>query len=228
MQSKSCQNCIYAVKPSNTNKARLLLCVNKADSPGQLYLINSLSPCRNFYKKIPRLKKSQLSGKDVRFIPLSHGKFTIIDTDDYERLKKHKWYTSQDGNHFYAYAYISIANKKKKIFMHRYITSAPKGMVVDHIDGNGLNNLKSNLRICTHAQNVQNSRPKSNSSSKYKGVFWNKANKYWSATIHKGDMRMYLGGFEKEIDAARAYDKKAAELFGEFAYLNFPEKKAEY
>ena len=104
--------------------------------------------------------------------------------------------------------------------------NAPKGMVVDHIDGNGLNNRKSNLRICTKAQNVHNSRPRTNTSSKYKGVFWNKANKKWSATIHKGDKWTYIGGFDDEKEAARAYDRKAAEFFGEFAYLNFPEKTA--
>jgi len=228
VNAKSCQNCIYAVQPiggarKGSGSKSLLICVNKADSPGRLYLVDSLIPCRNFFKrtKIPRPKKSLLAGPDVRFVPLSHGNFSIVDTDDYDHLSKYKWYTSQDGNHFYAYAYISIGNKKKKIFIHRYIMNAPKGLVVDHIDGNGLNNRKSNLRICTKAQNVQNCRPRSNCSSKYKGVFWNKANKKWSATIHKGDMRMYLGGFKKEIDAARAYDQTAAEFFGEFAYLNF-------
>jgi len=105
--------------------------------------------------------------------------------------------------------------------MHRLIMNAPEGLVVDHIDRNGLNNRKCNLRLCTKAQNVQNSRPRRNRSSKYKGVFWNKLNKKWSASIHKGDKRIYLGGFDDEIEAALAYDRKAAELFGEFAYLNF-------
>ena len=106
--------------------------------------------------------------------------------------------------------------------MHRQIMIAPEGFVVDHIDGNSLNNRKTNLRICTQAQNIHNSRPRRNRSSKYKGVFWDKVNKKWSTNIRKGDKRIYLGGFDDEIEAAIAYDRKAAELFGEFAYLNFP------
>ncbi len=106
--------------------------------------------------------------------------------------------------------------------MHRLIMNAPAGLVVDHIDGNSLNNRKTNLRICTQAQNIHNSRPRRNRSSKYKGVFWNKVNKKWSVSIRKGDKRIYLGGFDDEIEAALAYDRKAEELFGEFAYLNMP------
>ena len=106
--------------------------------------------------------------------------------------------------------------------MHRAILNAPKGLLVDHIDGNGLNNRKSNLRLCTFAQNAHNSRPRRNSSSRYKGVCWHKLKKKWTVSIYKGGKRTYLGYYDDEIEAALAYDRKAEELFGEFAYLNFP------
>jgi len=172
-------------------------------------------------KMTRRRKPHPPKDKNVKLIPLTHGKFAIVDAEDYQYLVKYKWYISQDGNNFYAYAFLSKGNKKIKVFMHRMIMNAPKGLFIDHIDGNGLNNRRSNLRPCTPAQNVQNSRPRCNASSKYKGVFWNKTNKKWNATIHKGDNRIYLGGFDDEIEAALAYDRKAKELFGEFAYLNF-------
>ncbi len=160
-----------------------------------------------------------LKDKNVKLIPLTQGKFAIVDDDDYEHLNKYKWCALKTHNNkFYA-----VRRKNNKtIIMHRQIMNVPEGLVVDHIDGNGLNNRKNNLRICTQAQNIHNSRPRRNRSSKYKGVFWDKVNKKWSTNIRKGDKRIYLGGFDDEIEAALAYDRKAAELFGEFAYLNFP------
>jgi len=220
---KSCQNCTFALKASG-GTSTTLVCINKSDSPGQLHLIEQKAPCRNFQAKrkiTPPRNPTLLNDESVKLIPLTQGKFAIVDAEDYDRLVKYKWHTNQDGNNFYAYTFLSKGNKKKRVFMHRLIMNAPKGLFIDHIDGNGLNNRKCNLRLCTPAQNVQNSRPRSNTSSKYKGVFWNKTNKKWIATIHKGDNRIYLGGFDDEIEAALAYDRKAAELFGEFAYLNF-------
>jgi len=105
--------------------------------------------------------------------------------------------------------------------MHRFILNAPRHKLVDHIDGNGLNNRKANLRLCNHSQNAWNRRPNSGCHSKYKGVYWNKDKKKWHATISKSYKRIHLGYFDNEIEAARAYDKKAKEFFGEFAYLNF-------
>ena len=98
-----------------------------------------------------------------------------------------------------------------------------KGMVVDHIDGNGLNNRRSSLRICTHRQNMWNSRPRGKG-SKYKGVCWDKSRKRWIVVVRRGDLHIHLGRFDDEVEAARAYDRKAFELFGEFAYLNFPDE----
>lgn len=107
--------------------------------------------------------------------------------------------------------------------MHRVITKAPKRMVVDHIDRNPLNNRRSNLRLCRISQNILNRRGKMGT-SKYKGVWWDSHHKKWLAIISLKGKHIYLGFFDNQIDAAKAYDKKAAELFGDFAYLNFPEK----
>jgi len=100
---------------------------------------------------------------------------------------------------------------------------APGHLVVDHIDRNGLNNRRSNLRLCSAAQNACNSGSARGSSSKYKGVCWNKREGKWVASIRFKNKLHLMGYFTDEIAAAKAYDKSASEFFGEFAYLNFPQ-----
>lgn len=220
MLSQTCTNCIYAVALEGGSESHLA-CVNKAGSAGRLRFIDSGGSCRNLrLKNHGRDKPPAAESDDVRFIPLTQGKFAIVDAEDYERLSKYKWYLKNLGYNSYAYR----TDNYRKRAMHREIMNAPDGMVVDHIDGNGLNNSKSNLRICTQAQNVYNNRPKLNTSSKYKGVSFNKNEGKWKVTIKCKGEHFHLGWFRDEKKAARAYDKKAAELFGEFAYLNFPKK----
>jgi hypothetical protein len=96
-------------------------------------------------------------------------------------------------------------------------------MVVDHIDHDGLNDRRSNLRICTQRQNLYNSRPKGRS-SRFKGVCWDKARQRWVVYIRYGGRNRFIGQFADEIEAAKAYDRAAASLFGEYAYLNFPKE----
>jgi hypothetical protein len=104
--------------------------------------------------------------------------------------------------------------------MHRQIMKPPKGMVVDHINGNGLDNRGCNLRIRTHLRNLQNSRRRRPGKSRFRSIF--PRGDKWQATIpHKGE-RMYPGLFDDEVEAARARDRKAVELASEFAVLNFP------
>ena len=119
------------------------------------------------------------------------------------------------------------------IMMHKFIMNAPKGMCVDHINHDGLDNRRENLRICTYSQNSQNKRRRVNSRSGYKGVYQipekYKVRKRFQAYIgdpntpatNKRNIR--LGTYLTAEEAARVYDKKAKELFGEFAELNFPE-----
>ena len=152
-------------------------------------------------------------------IPLTQGKFTIVDAEDYDRLNRYQWYACKCKSTYYA----GRVEGGRTIRMHREIMRAPKGVLVDHINHNGLDNRKSNLRLCTNAQNCYNQRASSNGSSRYKGVSWHKCSRKWSARIRCEGKFYNLGDFEDEIEAAMVYDDKAVELFGEFAYLNLPE-----
>ena len=117
-------------------------------------------------------------------------------------------------------------NKPNQTQSHRFYLpkgGTASGLVVDHINHNTLDNRRKNLRLCTWAQNNQNRRPskRKNKLSKYKGVSFYKKSKLYRALIWCNKKQYFLGYFKDETDAAKAYDKKARELFGEFAYLNF-------
>ncbi len=157
----------------------------------------------------------------VKRIPLTQDKFALVDNKDYIELLMHKWHAAKRGNTFYA-SRNSARPNRKAILMHRIIMNAQKGQEVDHQDGDGLNNQRYNLRICTHIQNMQNMRKHKSNSSLYKGVCWAKSRKKWQVNIAVNKKFLFLGRFKSEIEAAKVYDQKAKELFGEFAYLNFP------
>jgi len=108
--------------------------------------------------------------------------------------------------------------------MHRVIMGVKKGLFIDHINSDGLDNRKANLRICTMTQNNQHNQGNRNSSSKFTGVCWQKVSKKWVAHIGHGRKIIHLGSLESEVLAAKAFDDKASELRGEFAYLNFPHR----
>jgi hypothetical protein len=108
--------------------------------------------------------------------------------------------------------------------MHRQIMQPPKGMLVDHADGNKANNCRLNLRICTRQENQRNTAKHGGTTSRFKGVSFDRRLRKWGAAIQAGGKRIWLGYFTDEAEAARAYDRAAVELFGEFARLNFPEE----
>lgn len=163
----------------------------------------------------------------ARIIELTQGHVTIVDDEDFDQLSKHRWKIFKvKGVPKYA-ARTTGARGMKTILMHRQILQAVTGIEVDHKDGNGLDNRRTNLRIATHRQNMANGpkKPKHGNppTSQFKGVYWNKERGKWQAQIARGDGGVaYLGRFTLEEEAANAYDKKAIELFGEFARLNFP------
>lgn len=160
----------------------------------------------------------------VKEIQLTKGKIAIVDDEDFEWLNKRKWHTQEQGNTFYARRSFVENGQGKTIRMHREIMKAEEGDIVDHIDGNGLNNKKSNLRLVTKNQNSMNCRSHKNSSSRFKGVHWHKNQKRWHAKIQKDGKKFFIGSFDDEVQAAKSYDKKAKELFGEYAKVNFTKK----
>jgi hypothetical protein len=106
------------------------------------------------------------------------------------------------------------------VMLHNAIMSPPPGMLVDHIDGDGLNNCRSNLRICTHRQNIWNSRKFAVTLSPFKGVHYDHGAQRWRASIRAECEHIHLGSFEFEFDAAKQYDRAARLMFGKFAKTN--------
>lgn len=201
----------------------LLVCANHPDAPGQLTEVKAQGTCRNFCTRRDcpvRLKPPEPPNDQVRYIALTQGKFALVDAADYEWLNQYKWCVSR-SKHGGCYAVRNEGGRTIK--MHRQIMNPPKGMVVDHIDRNGLDNTRRNLRNCTPAQNARNQESK-RGASQYKGVYYSRKARKWVAQICVDRRRITIGSFHSEIEAARAYDRKARELFGQFAYLNFPEE----
>lgn len=156
-------------------------------------------------------------------IPLTQGKFAIVDDEDYEELVQYRWHYTKAG---YASRYGGGGRKNHiSIYMHRQIMNPPPGFEVHHKNSNRLDNRKCNLQIATHKENLSHQiKPKGNFTSRYKGVKWiktGKRRKRWVATIKVNYKDIHLGYFGSEVDAAKAYDEKARELFGEFAKTNF-------
>jgi hypothetical protein len=162
-------------------------------------------------------------GYTFRRIYLGEGFWTILDEEDYYRLRHFKWVLYGGGHNWYA-ARLKVTGpyKTRTISMHREIMNAPKGKLVDHRNCESLDNRRSNLRFATRAENVRNRRKQKNTTSQFIGVSFYKPTNNWESRIQHGDKRIRLGRFDSEIDAAKAYDEAAKRLFGEFARLNFP------
>ena len=150
----------------------------------------------------------------MKEIKLTQNTVTQVDDEDYEYINQWKWHTQSNKVTKYA------VRTSNKIAMHRVIMNTPKGLQVDHIDHNGLNNQKANLRNCTHGQNQMNR--KSSGKSKYLGVYLDKRNrtKKFRAMIRVDNKNIYLGSFLNEREAALVYNDNAIIYHGEFAKLN--------
>jgi HNH endonuclease/AP2 domain len=155
----------------------------------------------------------------MKEIKLTQGKFAIVDDEDFERVNQYKWCFQQG----YALRGQWIKGEKitKIIGLHRFIMNPKKDEFIDHINGNGLDNRKENLRIVTKQQNAFNSNKPITNTSGYKGVSFFRRDKKWRAVIKLNQKYVHIGYFDDKITAAKAYDKKAKELFGNFAKLNY-------
>jgi len=154
----------------------------------------------------------------MKEIELTKGFVTQVDNNDYNWLIQSKWFVMKGWNTWYAATQIKLKNGKYKIlFMHRVILDTPKALQGEHIDRNGLNNQRSNLRNATRAQNRANTLPGNN--KKYKGTL--KHGKQFISQIRINGTTRNLGSFKTEEEAAKKYDLVAKDVFGEFAYLNF-------
>lgn len=154
----------------------------------------------------------------MREIPLTQGKITLVDDDDYEYLITFKWRALKEGNSWYAGRSVPsgiIKPRQKLIHMHCVIMGR---LWIDHVDGNGLNNQRTNLRFCTRSQNCANSKRKNKTG--YRGVYFDGIG--YSARISINGIKKHLGYSLDKIEMALLFDTAARELYGKFARLNFP------
>ena len=158
--------------------------------------------------------------QESKEIGLTMGYAAIVDAEDYDRLNAHKWFAAVRPNAVYAARHSPRREKRSIILMHRAITGATPGSHVDHVNHNGLDNRKANLRQCSSWANAANALPQQGRSSRFKGVTWYKPYRKWRAYISPGGKFLHLGYFEAEADAALAYNAAAEKHFGSFSYLN--------
>ena len=159
-----------------------------------------------------------------------HGAHTILyDEKDAHKVEPYTWTITKGHSTFYARRNLprrTDGSRPTALLLHREITSCPKGMIVDHINQNGLDNRSENLRVCTVSENMMNRKKTRQNSTGYKGVYKtgdSMLNPY-SAKIQKDKKTYCLGHYKTAKEAAKVYDKKAIELHGEFASLNFPKQ----
>ena len=165
-------------------------------------------------------KNKYLISEDGRYITglTKKGVEFYFDIEDFDKVKKHAWYLSKRG-------YITTNIKRRARPMHKFLLGDIKNAEVDHISGNKLDNRRRNLRICTHQENMFNQKRKCTNTTGFVGVSYIKRVGRYEAYVHCGGKKHYIGLFNSPEDAAKARDKKASILFGEFARLNFPARR---
>ena len=166
-------------------------------------------------------------GYAFRLIRMAQPKYAKVDPADYKRLRKYEWFAKKGRNTFYARGCVpdSKTARDKTIYMHQEIIKVPPGMVVDHINHDGLDNRKANLRAATASQNRINSRTaRIRKSSKYRGVCRRAGQKKWFAYVYVKGRAVFTKYFDDATAAARARDRAAKKYHGQFAELNFPDE----
>jgi hypothetical protein len=155
----------------------------------------------------------------MKQIKLTQSKFALVSDEDYEYLNQWKWYALKQNNNIFLF-YAVRCFKRKTISMHRVIAERIGIKNPDHIDRNGLNNQRDNLREATRSQQVINQNLRKDNKSGYKGVSWDRRQKKWVARIQSNKKNLHLGYFDDIKEAARAYNEAALKYFGDFAVLN--------
>jgi len=141
----------------------------------------------------------------MRKIKLTQGKYALVDNEDYDKLNQYKWFTRKDGQNFYATKKLYILNGvRRNISMHQIIMGiAPKNKEIDHIDGNGLNNQKKNLRFVTHQENMRNQKTRITSKTGFKGIDFNKQQQKYRVRIMLNGKSIFGGYFKNLKDAVK-------------------------
>lgn len=152
-------------------------------------------------------------------IPLADGRVALVDIDDYAAVSQHRWHANDQPTTTYALAH-RPGTDTAVIRMHHLVAGTPDGMDIDHANGDGLDNRRTNLRAGTRSQNMGNARRYRTNTSGYKGVSWRSDRGTWRAYIRVNYTRRYLGEYSDPWDAAQAYNAAAVEAWGEFAQLN--------
>jgi hypothetical protein len=215
----SCSQCVFCICNPRLWMRTLLSgfpvagqCTNHPDTPGQVRPVPG-QVCRNFRAKTTRTESPTPPNGKIAYIPLTRNLQAIVDAEDYEWLNQYKWHArvSADGM-----IYAKRQVRGHGVYMHRLIMQPPQGMVVDHINGNSLDNRRCNLRIVPPEVNSQNRRKRAGARSRFVGVY-PRGDKWEAYVRHK-----YVGRFDDEVTAAKARDRAALKIYGEHAWLNFP------
>lgn len=247
---KRCDNCCFSTFATGTDRP-VLICRQKKGSEGRWKTCQPLQHCPNFYPSrasrakgcAPRfipLTRGQFAIVDAEDYPRlsrftwftegTHKNYYAVRKENGKSIKMHRQIMGLPST-------IIAESSKDQVLENSPSTSTAKNstlkthnchrhfgdcIVVDHIDHNGLNNQKKNLRVCTFAENCRNLHNIRHKTSKYKGVHWRKRSKKWAAAIRCNNKTYHLGYFHDEIQAAKAYDRAAKKYHGNFASLNLP------
>ncbi len=159
-------------------------------------------------------------GWGLHLVPLTQGKFAIISSDDADRVSAHRWIAAKCASPGSDIIYATTQMQGKTVYMHRLIMEPGAGLEVDHVNHDGLDNARDNLRVVTHRENMLNARKRKGCTSRYKGVCWVRDRGKWGAYARLHGKTVYLGLFPSEAGAARAYNAEAAKHYGPCARLN--------
>ena len=217
-KTESCCTCVYAYWDISL-WARTLwsgfpfgpMCANHPDTLGLMRENRGRRVCRNYREKPPE------PDAQAKRITLTNGMIAYVDAADYEELSRYTWQLVSGG-------YAGRHENRKLIFMHRQIMNPPKGMQVDHLKGNRLDNTRARLGICTLSENAQNRAKRANATSRYRGVSYSKDREEWVVALPREANQKFVGSYDDEVEAARAYDYAAVLYLDDSARLNFPEE----